>query len=170
MTKWTASLAIALSLLSPAIRAFPPQNPDAEKKPESAEEKRSEPQKEKPFDEVIRAPSQSRDCSRSTALTKKCFSKFSPINWTKCTSSLSPVNPASARAAWRRSNNASRPSNSSACVARPRELLQGDLPGGRSAIPRANPETSTSIRWLRSPPAPDAAMRNRIPAPPRLRA
>jgi len=41
MTKWTASLVIALALLSAANPAFPVQNPDAERKPDSTEEKKA---------------------------------------------------------------------------------------------------------------------------------
>ena len=51
MKKWTARLVILLSLLA-AIPAFPAQNPDAEKKPESAE--KPEAQKEKTFEETIK--------------------------------------------------------------------------------------------------------------------
>jgi hypothetical protein len=43
-----------LALSAPAIRAFPPQNSDTEKKPESAESKKPETPKEKAFDEVIK--------------------------------------------------------------------------------------------------------------------
>ena len=54
MTKWTASLAIALSLLSPAMTTFCAQNPDREKKPDSAEEKKSDAPKDKTFEETVK--------------------------------------------------------------------------------------------------------------------
>ena len=54
MTKWTASLAIALSLLSPAMPTFCAQNPDREKKPDSAEEKKSDAPKDKTFEETVK--------------------------------------------------------------------------------------------------------------------
>jgi hypothetical protein len=54
MTKWTASLAIVLCLLSPAIPTFCAQNPDRGKKPDSAEEKKPETPKEKTFEETVK--------------------------------------------------------------------------------------------------------------------
>jgi len=54
MTKWTASLAITLSLLSPAMPTFSAQNPDREKKPDSAEEKKSDAPKDKTFEETVK--------------------------------------------------------------------------------------------------------------------
>jgi len=54
MTKWTASLAIALCLLYPAIPTFCAQNPDKEKKPASSEEKKSDAPKEKTFEETVK--------------------------------------------------------------------------------------------------------------------
>ena len=52
MTKLSALLAAALALLCPAKPAFSAQNPDAEKKPGSIEEKK--PDKEKTFEETIK--------------------------------------------------------------------------------------------------------------------
>ena len=52
MTKLSASLAVALALLCPANPAFSAQNPDAEKKPDSIEEKK--PDREKTFEETIK--------------------------------------------------------------------------------------------------------------------
>ena len=50
MTKLSASLAVALALLCPANPALSAQNPDAERKPDSTEEKK--PDKEKTFEET----------------------------------------------------------------------------------------------------------------------
>jgi hypothetical protein len=60
MAKWFGCLVIAVCLMSPALRAFPQQKPDAaakadtDKKPDAADAKKPEPPKEKPFDEVVK--------------------------------------------------------------------------------------------------------------------
>ena len=76
MTKLSASLAVALALLCPANPALSAQNPDAERKPDSTEEKK--PDKEKTFEETIKSAKVSKGLFTLYQTDERVFLEIQP--------------------------------------------------------------------------------------------